>query len=151
MSGPGYREPAASGERGETLWVLAPDEAVVRVERRDNRRWSREFYPSKATVTIGRGAAADLVVRDPNISRWHCRVIFADQTVMVQDEGSTGGIEIDGRKVTCRALHEGTRVWMCDYWLLVARRPPGLVLVECVRCGRQVAAGAPCLFCQPSP
>jgi FHA domain len=53
-----------------------------------------------ASLTIGRGAAADVVIDDPHIAAVHARVtVDAAGAVTVTDLGSVNGIEIGGRRV----------------------------------------------------
>jgi serine phosphatase RsbU (regulator of sigma subunit) len=50
-------------------------------------------------VTIGRTPPCEVVLRDVELSRNHCRVILRHDGVLVTDLGSTNGTFVDGRRV----------------------------------------------------
>jgi diguanylate cyclase (GGDEF)-like protein len=59
------------------------------------------------SVTIGRGADADLVVDDPGVSRHHARIGRAPEGgFYVQDLGSTNGTFVGAARVDVSALHQ---------------------------------------------
>lgn len=51
------------------------------------------------TVVIGRGAAADLSVADPGLSRRHVRLRLDEGRWVIEDLGSANGTRVNGRKV----------------------------------------------------
>lgn len=62
-------------------------------------------------VVIGRSQPADWVVSDTQVSRSHCRVSVARDTVFVADLDSSNGTYVDGRRVTGKAaLPVGARL-----------------------------------------
>ncbi len=66
---------------------------------------------------IGRGSDADFTIRDSNISRKHCQVIWREGSYFIQDLGSTNGIEFAGVRVPERRIFEGDVYALCDYHL----------------------------------
>lgn len=80
----------------ETVVVLD----VLGAHDRVRSRHRIERPGETATCTIGRGAAADVVVDDPHMAAVHARVtVNAAGDVTVTDLGSINGIEVGGRRV----------------------------------------------------
>lgn len=65
-------------------------------------------------LTLGRGTEADLRINDPGISRRHAQITVtgrgAEQSVIIEDLGSTNGIIVDGQRVARAYLKRGTRI-----------------------------------------
>lgn len=74
-------------------------------------------------VTIGRGTEADLRINDPGISRRHAQITVTgrgqDQTVLIEDLGSTNGIIVNGQKVARASLVKGSRIEIGSTRLIV--------------------------------
>jgi putative nucleotidyltransferase with HDIG domain len=61
--------------------------------------------------TIGRSLQADVVVDDPELSRFHARVRMADPgTPMIEDLDSTNGVFVNGVRTRQAALEQGDRI-----------------------------------------
>jgi pSer/pThr/pTyr-binding forkhead associated (FHA) protein len=58
-------------------------------------------------VLVGRHTLVDLCLPYPDVSRKHCRLVFADDGWHVVDMGSLNGIEINGQRKRQAELHEG--------------------------------------------
>jgi DNA-binding NtrC family response regulator len=63
-----------------------------------------------APIVIGRSAPADVVVREPNLSRQHARFTLVAEGVRVEDLGSTNGTELRGSKIESAVLLPGESV-----------------------------------------
>lgn len=76
-------------------------------------------YPvTKDKFVIGRGTQhTDLTIRDGNISRKHCAVIFHNNNYYIKDLGSTNGIEFRGNRIESKKIDEGDVFYLCDYEL----------------------------------
>lgn len=73
---------------------------------------------TKDEFVIGRSAkAADLPIKDGNISRRHAAVVFQDGLFYIKDLGSTNGIEFQGRNIDSKSIDEGDIFRLCDYEL----------------------------------
>jgi len=73
---------------------------------------------SKEEFVIGRSAkAADLPIKDGNISRRHAAVVFQGGSYFIKDLGSTNGIEYQGRQLDTKQIDEGDVFHLCDYEL----------------------------------
>src|SRR5579859_5339889 len=58
------------------------------------------FELTKPLVTIGRGAANDLVLPDNSVSRFHAVIKCQDGQTYIADRNSTNGVVIDGTRIT---------------------------------------------------
>jgi two-component system response regulator GlrR len=58
-------------------------------------------------IVIGGDESADLTLRDPAVSRFHCDVVVAGNRVRIRDLGSRNGTTVDGVTVTDAMLHPG--------------------------------------------
>ncbi len=68
--------------------------------------------------TIGRGSQeTELTIRDGNISRRHCVVIFRNDSYYIKDLGSTNGVEFEGKRIVNKRIDEGDTFYLCDYEL----------------------------------
>ncbi|MEM1349253.1 MAG: FHA domain-containing protein [Myxococcota bacterium] len=81
-------------------------------------------YPvDKDKFVIGRGSQqTDLTIRDPNISRKHCAVIFHNGAYYIKDLGSTNGIEYHGNRIESKKIDDGDVFYLCDYELRFSSR-----------------------------
>ena len=98
---PGHRPSQSSGRQTLTL------------------KFNGQTFPiEKDEFIIGRGArAADLAIRDGNISRRHAAVVFHDGAYFMKDLGSTNGIEYAGQRVESKRIEQGDVYHICDYEL----------------------------------
>ncbi len=82
----------------------------------------RDFYLQEKTFTIGRSADCDLVFdgeRYPNISQWHCEIIYDPQKYLLNDT-SHEGTWVNDRPVTkLQLLHAGD-------WIKLGKNGPVL-------------------------
>jgi hypothetical protein len=65
---------------------------------------------------IGRGSRnTDLTIRDGNISRQHCAIIYRNNNWYLKDLDSTNGIEFRGSRIESKRIEEGDVFYLCDY------------------------------------
>ena len=85
-------------------------------------KFNGQTFPiDKDEFIIGRGArAADLAIRDGNISRRHAAVVFHDGAYFMKDLGSPNGIEYAGQRVESKRIEQGDVYHICDYELRFA-------------------------------
>jgi ABC-type multidrug transport system ATPase subunit len=78
------------------------------------------FAFTGARMSIGRDASNDVVLDDPNVSRFHAEVAPADGAVVLRDLGSSNGTRLDGVPIgTARAaLGTGAEIGVGPYRLL---------------------------------
>jgi len=61
----------------------------------------------EAELTIGRQPTSGLILTDPGISRQHARIVWQDQTHVLEDLGSANGTYVERERITHRALRDG--------------------------------------------
>jgi pSer/pThr/pTyr-binding forkhead associated (FHA) protein len=69
-----------------------------------------QVYSFTGEAVIGRGAAADVSIPDPSVSRRHALARLEGTTVVVEDLGSSNGTQLNGSPVrsATRAEHGDT-------------------------------------------
>lgn len=90
--------------------VLAPDatganseanaERVFRLVVIEGPEQGRTITLEAAAITLGRAAPSDILLRDIEISRTHCRISKDHQTHQITDLQSTNGTFVDGLRIT---------------------------------------------------
>jgi pSer/pThr/pTyr-binding forkhead associated (FHA) protein len=87
-------------------------------------RYQGQVFPvNKDRFIIGRGKqTSDLTIKDPNVSRQHALVEFANGQYVISDLGSTNGIEYQGQRVQRRTIMDGDLVKICDHELAFSFR-----------------------------
>jgi CheY-like chemotaxis protein len=64
--------------------------------------------PTRFPCIMGRGSDCDVCLFDTALSRHHCRLLWRDDRLLVEDLGSRNGTVVNGKKVTePRVLAEG--------------------------------------------
>lgn len=81
-------------------------------------------YPvNKDEFYIGRSnKSCDLIVKDPNVSRQHARIVRHQGQYWMVDMGSTNGIEFQGQRVDRRPIGEGDVFRICDHDVIFTYR-----------------------------
>ncbi|MDE2949842.1 MAG: FHA domain-containing protein [Chloroflexota bacterium] len=57
------------------------------------------FQLEKEIVTLGRDSANDIVIGDPQVSRYHLRLLRREANYHIEDLGSTNGLRIAGKRI----------------------------------------------------
>jgi pSer/pThr/pTyr-binding forkhead associated (FHA) protein len=68
---------------------------------------SIELELRQTDVLVGRHTLVDLCLPYPDVSRKHCRIVFADDVWHIMDMGSLNGIQVNGERKREADLHEG--------------------------------------------
>ena len=76
-----------------SLWLVPSQGEPIRID--------------DSPVTVGRDASANVVLRDPSVSRRHAVLERGSQSWMVADQASGNGTWIDGQRVIKALLREG--------------------------------------------
>ena len=78
----------------------------------------QRFRLDKDRFIIARGSqVTDLTIRDGNISRKHCAVVYRGGNYFIKDLDSTNGVEFNGKRVERKRIEEGDTYYLCDYEL----------------------------------
>lgn len=84
---------------------------------------NNRYVISQEQYVIGRGSeGTDLTIRDGNISRRHCAVIYRNGAYYIKDMGSTNGVEYHGNRIESKKIEEGDVFFLCDYELRFSYR-----------------------------
>lgn len=83
----------------------APNQAFLTVANPSGHR--KRVPLSEASVSIGRQADNDIVIRDNRASRRHARILLDDGEYWVEDLGSRHGVYVNGQKVEKSLLKGG--------------------------------------------
>lgn len=73
----------------------------------------QEFALEKHRSIIGR-RNADVVLRDPRVSRQHAAIEVYKDRVLVKDLGSSNGTLVNGRRIEVEMLSPGSRIRIGD-------------------------------------
>jgi ABC transport system ATP-binding/permease protein len=101
---------------GEILRFLAGPETRVETEDRP-MLGPRVVRLEGDRLTIGRDPSNDVVLPDPNVSRFHAEVVTRDGQLELVDLDSRNGTRLDGQAVVERALERGSEVRIGPYRL----------------------------------
>jgi pSer/pThr/pTyr-binding forkhead associated (FHA) protein len=96
----GLDEPAASSARARLRVVEGPDRGA-------------EFALDKHRCVVGR-RNADIVLRDPRVSRQHAVLEIFKDRILLKDLGSSNGTLVDGRPVEVEIVTHGARIRVGD-------------------------------------
>jgi len=78
----------------------------------------QRYRLDKDRFIIGRGSqVTDLTIRDGNISRKHCVIIYRGGNYFIKDLDSTNGVEFNGKRIERKRIEEGDTFYLCDYEL----------------------------------
>ncbi len=73
------------------------------------------FRLEREVVNIGRDLANDIVLRDPQVSRYHLRLTLREQDYVLADLGSTNGTRLNGQQISGqRPLKDGDIIALGD-------------------------------------
>ena len=139
--------PATVG-RANTTEVATPELAssskahftLVTVE---GKAAGRTFVPSSDVVVIGSHPSADLVLRDPAVSRFHCEITLADPPT-IRDLGSRNSTILNGVAVSQAPLADGAVLTLGGTQLRfqLSSGAPRIALSDRDRFGRMVGRSA---------
>ncbi len=73
-----------------------------------------EYPLSKAYTVIGRDKEADIVVKDPLVSRQHVVIVYHDGKYVLKDLDSTNGTQLKGANVKQADLRHGDKFRVGD-------------------------------------
>jgi DNA-binding NtrC family response regulator len=129
----GGATPGQGGVPDENPTVLKLDSAVHRVRaatvdllprlsievKREGHHAERTLIFQGEVCRIGTHSSNDLVLRDPAVSRFHCKLTRDGAIWRVQDSGSLNGITLDGVRVRDAELAAESTITLADSVLRV--------------------------------
>jgi serine/threonine protein kinase len=79
---------------------------------------------ARSVSLIGRASECDIIVRAPDVSKQHCRLLLSTNEMLIEDLGSANGTYVNGQAVDRAYLQEGDRLGVADYEFLVRLEEP---------------------------
>ncbi len=129
---------------GEALRFLAGEETRIGAGPQQPVIGTQVVQLSGDRLTLGRDRANDVVLEDPNVSRFHAEVERAGDRVAVRDLSSRNGTRVNGELVRQALLEPGSEVGIGPYSLIfdgaafVARDEQGALRLDAERVAMQV-------------
>lgn len=71
-------------------------------------------------TTVGRHPESDIFLNDVTVSRHHCRFLVTDESVAVEDSGSTNGTYVNDERIDKAVLTPGDEVMVGRFHFVVA-------------------------------
>jgi ABC-type multidrug transport system ATPase subunit/ABC-type multidrug transport system permease subunit len=145
--------------RGESRWLVNGDTVLIggvalRFVTGQETRFDRAPFPSSPTthaiqfrgdrLRLGRDDANDVVLDDPNVSRFHAEVLRTDEGIEMRDLGSRNGTRVDGQLTRRALLDTGSEIGLGPYSLIfdgagfVARAERGAIRLDAEGLGVRV-------------
>jgi hypothetical protein len=112
--------------QGPKLYVAPPTEDVVlgRITVRRGNKESGELPLHLGKLVVGRTPDNDLQLDNRFVSRHHCQIITTREYCFVEDEGSTNGIRMEGKRVKRRRLRNGDVISIGHYDIVYSDERP---------------------------
>lgn len=79
-------------------------------------------YLKEGTLSFGRGPECDVFLDDITVSRHHCDISLANNSVSIKDNGSTNGTYVDSEAIEKKDLDAGDVIQIGRYVFLLTRR-----------------------------
>jgi ABC-type multidrug transport system ATPase subunit/ABC-type multidrug transport system permease subunit len=129
---------------GEVLRFLTGEETRLGTAPPAQAGGTQVVALEKRHLTLGRDRSNDVVLDDPNVSRFHAEVARLDDRVAVRDLGSRNGTRVNGELVRTALLEPGSEVGIGPYRLIfdgsafVARSEQGALRLDAEHVGMRV-------------
>jgi ABC-type multidrug transport system ATPase subunit/ABC-type multidrug transport system permease subunit len=129
---------------GEALRFLAGEETRVGVGPQQPVIGTQVVQLAGDHLTLGRDRANDVVLEDPNVSRFHAEVERVGTRVAVRDLSSRNGTRVNGELVREALLEPGSEVGIGPYRLIfdgaafVARSEQGALRLDAERVAMRI-------------
>lgn len=75
---------------------------------------------SSGNTTVGRHPESDIFLNDVTVSRHHCRFIVSDDSLTVEDSGSTNGTYVNDERIDNAGIKAGDEVLVGRFHFVVA-------------------------------
>ena len=89
---------------------------------------NRQMIPlEKPVIHIGRQLENDIVFHEEFVSRFHAEIRFADGKYVLQDNGSTAGTFVNGRKIDRCVLNSGDLISIASIQMMFVNNNASLI------------------------
>ncbi len=102
---------------GEVLRFLAGEETLLGPPRAPISG-TQVVQLTKPHLTLGRDGSNDVVLADPNVSRFHAELVQTEDGLTIRDLASRNGTRVNGELVRGAVLERGAEVGIGPYRLL---------------------------------
>jgi ABC transport system ATP-binding/permease protein len=129
---------------GEALRFLAGEETRIGVGTQQPVIGTQAVQLSGDQLTLGRDRSNDVVLEDPNVSRFHAEVARVDGRVEVRDLSSRNGTRVNGELLRTAVLEPGSEIGIGPYRLIfdgatfVARSEQGALRLDAERVAMRI-------------
>ncbi len=82
----------------------------------------RKIFPLEEDIVVGSAAACDIVLDGEYVSHQHCTLRTVPEGWLLEDQGSTNGLYVNGRKVERRVLLDGDVIQIGHFTLTFFRK-----------------------------
>jgi pSer/pThr/pTyr-binding forkhead associated (FHA) protein len=96
----------------------AADQPSAWLEGKTGALANQRIMLLQANTLIGRSKSCDLRICDPKVSRKHFLIRFGDGAFFLQDQDSSCGTYINGKRVMAQRLNDGDRINLGDTTLV---------------------------------
>jgi hypothetical protein len=88
----------------------------------------QSFHLDRDVTVLGRDAACDIVLANPDISKKHARIVRKDGGYYIEDLGSTNGTKVEDNDLTAiRLLEDGDLIQIGDFKLAFSEAGPTIL------------------------
>jgi ABC-type multidrug transport system ATPase subunit/ABC-type multidrug transport system permease subunit len=129
---------------GEALRFLAGQETRMGVAPQQTVIGTQVVQLTGDQLTLGRDRSNDVVLEDPNVSRFHAEIARVGERVEVRDLASRNGTRVNGELVRTAVMEAGSEVGIGPYRLIfdgavfVARSEQGAMRLDAERVAMRV-------------
>ena len=89
---------------------------------------NRQMIPlEKPVIRIGRQLENDIVLHEEFVSRFHAEIRFEEDKYVLQDNGSTSGTFVNGRKIDRCVLNSGDLISVATIQMMFVNNNASLV------------------------
>ena len=78
------------------------------------------YMLTPGNTTVGRHPESDIFLNDVTVSRHHCRFLVSDDSISVEDSGSTNGTYVNDQRIDTAELSPGDEVLVGRFHFVVA-------------------------------
>lgn len=79
------------------------------------------YLLAPGTTTVGRHPESDIFLNDVTVSRHHCRFIATEDSLVIEDSGSTNGTYVNDQRVDRAELQAADEIIVGRFHFVVAR------------------------------
>jgi len=108
----------------QLIEAVAVPRLALAIERQGGMPVQRTVVHDGDLCKIGSHASNDIVLRDPMVSRFHCRLVREEGTWRLRDSGSMNGTRLDGVRVRDADLADGGVLQIGDSMVRVRAGTP---------------------------